>query len=313
LTEDAGSLARVIRDEAQKAAKHSEAFSVTDILKAVPEASRDLVDQTLSRMVRGSELKRVARGEYATGEATVLPSMESPLNGARPKTARPGALIWAIAELLRGDVKPADYGSFILPFTVLRRLDCVLEATKPDVVKVAKDMRDLDNLRLDQRMALEKAAGFKFYNPSPLTLARVLDDPAHVRANLDAYIGGFSSNVRDIFERYKADVRIAELDEKNLLYKVLKEFVAVDLHPDAVGNSEMGDAFEHLIRRFAELSKETAGEHYTPRDAIRLAVDLAARRRHGPAHKQGAAAQRLRSDRRNGRHAVGRRGPHQSV
>lgn len=278
MTEDAGSLARVIRDEAQKAAKHSEAFSVTDILKAVPEASRDLVDQTLSRMVRASELKRVARGEYATGDATggamALPSMESPLNGARPKTARPGALIWAIAELLRGDVKPADYGSFILPFTVLRRLDCVLEATKPDVIKVAKDMRDLDNLRLDQRMALEKAAGFKFYNASPLTLARVLDDPAHVRANLEAYIGGFSPNVRDIFERYKTDLRIAELDEKNLLYKVLKEFVAVDLHPNVVGNSEMGDAFEHLIRRFAELSNETAGEHYTPRDAIRLAVDL---------------------------------------
>ena len=193
-------------------------------------------------------------------------------NGAKP--ARVTSLIWAIAELLRGDVKPADYGSYVLPFTVLRRIDCVLEKTKPAVVAAAKGIKDLDHLRVDQRLALEKAAGYKFYNASALTLTSVLDDPSHVRANLESYIGGFSPNSRDIFERYKFDVRIAELDEKNLLYKVLKELVAVDLHPSVVSNSEMGDAFENLIRRFAELSNETAGEHYTPRDAIRLAVDL---------------------------------------
>jgi type I restriction enzyme M protein len=193
-------------------------------------------------------------------------------NGAKP--ARVTSLIWAIAELLRGDVKPADYGSYILPFTVLRRIDCVLEKTKPAVVAAAKAVKDLDNLRVDQRLALEKAAGYKFYNASALTLASVLDDPSHVRANLESCVGGFSPNTRDIFERYKFDVRIADLDEKNLLYKVLKEFVAVDLHPNVVSNLEMGDAFENLIRRFAELSNETAGEHYTPRDAIRLAVDL---------------------------------------
>ncbi len=193
-------------------------------------------------------------------------------NGAKP--ARVTSLIWAIAELLRGDVKPADYGSYVLPFTVLRRIDCVLEKTKPAVVSAAKGIKDLDNLRVDQRLALEKAARYKFYNASALTLSSVLDDPSHVRANLENYIGGFSPNTRDIFERYKFDVRIADLDEKNLLYKVLKEFVAVDLHPNVVSNSEMGDAFENLIRRFAELSNETAGEHYTPRDAIRLAVDL---------------------------------------
>ena len=191
-----------------------------------------------------------------------------------PKPARVSALIWSIAELLRGDVRPADYGSFILPFTVLRRIDCVLEAKKPAVVAIAKKIKDLDNLNLEQRLALEKAAGSKFYNASPLTLKTVLDDPNLLRANLEAYVGGFSSNIRDVFERYRFDARAAELDEKNLLYKVLKEFVAVDLHPDVVSNSEMGDAFENLIRRFAELSNETAGEHYTPRDAIRLAVDL---------------------------------------
>jgi type I restriction enzyme M protein len=195
-------------------------------------------------------------------------------NGAKP--ARVSTLIWSIAELLRGDVRPADYGSFILPFTVLRRIDCVLEPTKPAVVAVAKKIKDLDNVNLEQRLALEKAAGSKskFYNASALTLTTVLDDPNHVRANLDAYVGGFSTNVRDIFERYRFDARVAELDEKNLLYKVVKQFVAVDLHPKVVLNPEMGDAFENLIRRFAELSNETAGEHYTPRDAIRLAVDL---------------------------------------
>ena len=193
-------------------------------------------------------------------------------NGVKP--ARISTLIWSIAELLRGDVRPADYGSFILPFTVLRRIDCVLEAKKSAVVAVAKSIKDLDNVNLEQRLALEKAAGSKFYNASALTLTTALDDPNHVRANIDAYVSGFSPNVRDIFERYRFDARVAELDEKNLLFKVLKNFVAVDLHPDVVSNPEMGDAFENLIRRFAELSNETAGEHYTPRDAIRLAVDL---------------------------------------
>jgi type I restriction enzyme M protein len=204
--------------------------------------------------------------------STTAPTGTGGASGAKP--ARVSSLVWAIAELLRGDIRPADYGSFILPFTVLRRIDCVLEAKKPAVVAVAKTIKDLDNVNLEQRLSLEKAAGSKFYNGSALTLTTVLDDANHVRANLDAYIGGFSPNVRDIFERYRFDARVAELDDKNLLYKVLKEFVAVDLHPSVVSNSEMGDAFENLIRRFSELSNETAGEHYTPRDAIRLAVDL---------------------------------------
>jgi type I restriction enzyme M protein len=274
MVEDAwGKLSERIRDEVLRSSSEAE-IAVSDILQAVPEASRDLVDQVLSRMVRADEVRRLARGMYSSKDVRTLPPLDAPANGAQAKPAKTAGLIWTIAELLRGDVRPADYGSFILPFTVLRRLDCVLEPTKPDVVKASKSLHDLDTLRLDQRMALEKAAGFKFYNASSMTLNHVLDDPAQVRANLDAYIDGFSPNVRDIFERYKIDARIAELDEKNLLYKVLKEFVAVDLHPKVVSNSEMGSAFENLIRRFAELSNETAGEHYTPRDAIRLAVDL---------------------------------------
>jgi type I restriction enzyme M protein len=195
-------------------------------------------------------------------------------NGTGAKTNSTFSLIWTIAELLRGDVKPADYGSFILPLTVLRRLDCELERTKDAVVKIAATFSDLDNLRLDERHAILKAAQGTFYDASPLTLTKILDDPAQVRANLEAYIGGFSPNVRDIFERFKIEARINELNEKNLLYKVLKELVAVDLRSKTVDNSQMGDAFEHLIRRFAELSNETAGEHYTPRDAIGLMVDL---------------------------------------
>jgi type I restriction enzyme M protein len=258
--------------------KRQQPFTASDLMTATG-ASRDLVDQVLSRLSRAGKLQRLSRGMYSSTERMfssteirTLPALSVAPGSA--KSPRVASLIWTIAELLRGDVRPADYGSFILPFTVLRRIDCVLEAKKPAVIAVAKKINDLDNVNLEQRLALEKAAGSKFYNASALTLATVLDDPNHVLANLDAYVGGFSPNVRDIFERYRFDARVAELDEKNLLYKVLKQFVAVDLHPNVVSNSEMGDAFENLIRRFAELSNETAGEHYTPRDAIRLAVDL---------------------------------------
>src|SRR6202163_3098780 len=264
---------KVVLSEALQAEilKRHEPFTATDLM-ATTGASRDLVDQVLSRLSRSGTLRRLSRGMYSSTEMLTLPALPAATGGTKP--ARVSALIWSIAELLRGDFRPADYGSFILPFTVLRRIDCVLEAKKPAVVAVAKHIQDLDNVNLEQRHALEKAAGSKFYNASALTLTTVLDDPNHVRANLDAYVGGFSANVRDIFERYRFDARVAELDEKNLLYKVLKEVVAVDLHPNVVSNPEMGDAFENLIRLFAELSNETAGEQYTPRDAIRLAVDL---------------------------------------
>jgi len=143
-----------------------------------------------------------------------MTSTPTSTNGAKP--TRVSALVWSIAELLRGDVRPADYGSFVLPFTVLRRIDCVLEEKKSAVVAVAKNINDLDNVNLEQRLGLERAAGSKFYNASALTLTTVLDDPNHVRANLDAYVGGFSPNVRDIFERYRFDARVSRTRREEL-------------------------------------------------------------------------------------------------
>ena len=279
---DWGEQSERIRIFALRPASGTEAaFSTSDVQAAVPEASRELVDQVLSRMVKAGELRRVERGRYSSSGVRTLPPIETTgaINGASPRTDV-ASLVWRIAELLRSDLRPAQYGSYILPLTVLRRLDCVLEPTKAMVLKVAADIPDLAAVPLNTLLKLRRAASnglpnrIEFYNASKFTLTTVLDDPGHLRANLENYVGGFSENVRDIFERYKFETRIADLAEKKLLYKVLKEFVAVDLHPDVVDNSAMGDAFENLIRRFNELSNETAGEHYTPRDAIRLAVSL---------------------------------------
>src|SRR6202163_4255762 len=193
---------KVVLSEALQAEilKRHEPFTATDLM-ATTGASRDLVDQVLSRLSRSGTLRRLSRGMYSSTEMLTLPALPAATGGTKP--ARVTSLIWSIAELLRGDFKPADYGSFILPFTVLRRIDCVLERTKPAVVAAAKVIKNLDNLSLDKRIGLEKAAGFKFYNASALTLTSTLNDPSHVRANLDGYVGGFSPNVRDIFERYK--------------------------------------------------------------------------------------------------------------
>ena len=186
-------------------------------------------------------------------------------------------LIWQIADLLRGPYRPAQYGGIVLPFTVLRRLDCVLEPTKDAVLKAAIGIKDLDNLRLDERLRLERATqSYKFYNTSKFTMTTALGDQANLRANLEDYIAGFSPNVRDVFERYSFNQRLHELDERNLLYKIAQRFTAddVDLHPTKVSNADMGSAFEELIRKFADSVDEKPGEHFTPRDAIKLMVDL---------------------------------------
>jgi type I restriction enzyme M protein len=146
----------------------------------------------------------------------------------------------------------------VLPFTLLRRLDCVLEATKP-AVRAEYQARKHLKMPLDQ--FLTRKSGQSFYNTSELDFPKLLADPANIKANLIAYIGSFSENARDIFERYDFTVQIEKLDSSNL-------------HPDVVDNHKMGLIFEELIRRFAELSNETAGEHYTPRDVIRLMVSL---------------------------------------
>lgn len=187
---------------------------------------------------------------------------------------RLGPFIWSVADLLRGDYKPAEYRRVVLPFTVLRRLDCILEKAKPSVLKVAASIRDLGNLRTDDELRLQKASGFRFYNVSKFNFSKLIDDAPGIRRNIEAYVGGFSANVRDIFERYKFDEQIARLDEKNLLYQIVLKFGSIDLHPNVVTNHDMGTIFECLIRKFNELSNETAGEHYTPRDAIHLLVDL---------------------------------------
>lgn len=181
------------------------------------------------------------------------------------------ALLWSVADLLRGDFKQSEYGKVILPFTVLRRLDCVLEPTKAAVLK---EHAKRTAAELDPDAFCKKVAGLEFYNASPLDLKKLLGDQDHIGENLRAYIQGFSPAVRDIFEQFDFHTQIDRLAKAKLLYLVTEKFVGVDLHPEAVSNADMGQVFEELIRRFAELSNETAGEHFTPREVIRLMVNL---------------------------------------
>jgi len=177
--------------------------------------------------------------------------------------------IWQVADLLRGDYKQADYGKVILPFTLLRRLDCVLESTKDDVLK-EHDKRKSEGVNLET--FLKRKSKQSFYNTSPFTVPGLLADPGNILKNLTAYVSDFSTDARDVFERFKFTAQIADLDDKNLLYLIVQKFATVDLHPDEVPNETMGLLFEELIRKFAELSNETAGEHFTPREVVKLIV-----------------------------------------
>ncbi|MGO2482299.1 type I restriction-modification system subunit M [Glutamicibacter ardleyensis] len=182
--------------------------------------------------------------------------------------------IWGIADLLRGNFKAHQYGDFILPFTVLRRLDSVLADTKPKVLEV---IAEAEAKGLPVRPVLLKTkAGHQhsFYNTSRYDLGTLIGDTENLRENLLAYLHAFSENVRDIFVKYKIEDRIEELEENNLLLLVIQRFAEVDLHPEHVSNAQMGHIFEELIRKFAEASNETAGEHFTPREVIELMVDL---------------------------------------
>ncbi len=181
------------------------------------------------------------------------------------------ALIWATADLLRGDYKQSEYGKIILPFTLLRRLECVLEPTREAVLQEYAKRKDLG---IPMEKLLVRKSGHNFYNISDYTLSRLKSDPANLRENLERYIGSFSPNSREIFEKYEFSVQLERLNEANLLYLIVDKFAAVDLHPDAVSNHEMGLIFEELIRKFAEASNETAGEHFTPRDIVRLTTSL---------------------------------------
>jgi type I restriction enzyme M protein len=184
------------------------------------------------------------------------------------------SFLWSVADLLRGDYKQADYGKVILPLTVLRRLDCVLEKTKAKVLAKHVDLKQAKHPEGTIEKMLVRTTGVPFYNTSKLDFEKLKGDPNHIGANLTSYIKGFSPNARDVIEQFKFADHIAKLDESNLLFQVVSRFAEVDLHPDTVPNHVMGSIFEELIRRFAEASNETAGEHFTPREVVRLMVDL---------------------------------------
>lgn len=182
------------------------------------------------------------------------------------------SFIWSVADLLRGDYRPHEYGKVILPFTVLRRLDCVLAPTKAAVLA---EFEKKTAAGLNPEPFLARIVGeARFYNTSPLDLQKLLGDQDHIRQNLYAYIQGFSPSARDIFERYDFHAQVERLAKSSLLYLVTEKFANIDLHPQRVDNAQMGHVFEELIRKFAELSNETAGEHFTPREVIRLMVNL---------------------------------------
>lgn len=181
------------------------------------------------------------------------------------------AFIWSVADLLRGDFKQSEYGKVILPFTVLRRLDCVLEPSKAAVLK---EFETRKKTKINLEPFLLKKSGQLFYNTSKLDLKRLMGDQDNVGENLRAYLQAFSPAVRDIFVQFEFHTQIDRLDKAGLLYLVTEKFANIDLHPNAVSNAKMGTVFEELIRKFAELSNETAGEHFTPREVIALMVNL---------------------------------------
>lgn len=185
---------------------------------------------------------------------------------------RLASFIWSVADLLRGDYKQSEYGKVILPFTVLRRLDCVLAPTKEAVLErkaklAAQGVQNLDMLK-------RATGGLSFYNTSKLDFQSAVRDQDNVANNLKSYIGAFSENAREIFEAYEFTAQLGRLDGAGLTYQVASKFAEIDLSPEAVDNHQMGYAFEELIRRFSEISNETAGEHFTPREVIELMVNL---------------------------------------
>ncbi len=212
-------------------------------------------------------------------------SYTSAANGGAPGTTSNGRsfngfseianFLWSIADLLRGVYKQADYGKVILPMTVLCRLDCVLEPTKEKVLAKVEAMKGGKVKAENLGPVLNKITGVPFHNLSKLDFERLKGDPNHIGPNLLKYVEGFSADARDIFlERFAFPAQVEKLAHANLLFLVFQRFAEVDLHPTAVPNHQMGLIFEELIRRFSEQSNEAAGEHFTPREVVRLIVDL---------------------------------------
>lgn len=180
-----------------------------------------------------------------------------------------GSFIWSIADQLRGPYRPNQYGTVILPFTILRRLDCILEPDRNTVRGLASKYDNPNRLRVE----VTKATGRPFYNTSNYSFANLLADADGLADNLTDYIDRFSADV-DVFEYFDFKKEVLALERAGLLREIVKSFGAVDMHPNMVSNSDMGDAFEYIIRKFNEAANETSGDHYTPRDAIKLLVDL---------------------------------------
>ena len=180
------------------------------------------------------------------------------------------AFIWAVADLLRGDFKQSQYGRIILPFTLLRRLECVLEPTKDAVLAAAREHQSKpDPVR---EKLLLRAAGQPFFNASQLNLGSLSD--TQTGDDLMSYVQAFSQDAREIFEHFEFEGFVQQLSANNLLYQVVQRFASIDLSPERISNFGMGIIFEELIRKFAESSNETAGEHFTPRDIVHLTTSL---------------------------------------
>ena len=182
------------------------------------------------------------------------------------------AFIWSVADLLRGDFKQSQYGRIILPFTLLRRLECVLSDHKEAVVEKYANIKDSGLPEEMQEKQLTRISKRAFYNTSPMDLSKL--GQSDIKDNLSSYIQAFSADAREIFEHFKFEEFVGQLNDANLLYKVVQLFANIDLSPEAISNHDMGFVFEELIRRFAESSNETAGEHFTPRDIVRLTTAL---------------------------------------
>lgn len=180
------------------------------------------------------------------------------------------ALIWSIADILRGGWHQYEYQNVILPLVVLKRLDSILANSKTKVLEKYNQYKG----RVDVDPILRKESGVGFYNTSPYDFNKLTEAPKEIAANFNNYINGFSENIRDIFEKFDFDKQLERLEGGNLLFLIIQELNKVDLHPKAVDNYQMGLIFEELLRKFSEMSNETAGEHYTPRDVIRLMVEV---------------------------------------
>ena len=189
-------------------------------------------------------------------------------------TNNQAAYIWSLADLLRGDFKQSQYGRIILPFTLLRRLEGVLEESK-EAVLAEHEKVQLMKLpqEAEEKLLMRATGGLSFFNISKMDLSKLGE--SGIKDNLESYIQGFSKDAREIFEFFNFNEFIGQLNDANLLYKVIQKVRTTDLSPKAISNYEMGLVFEELIRRFAESSNETAGEHFTPRDIVRLTTSLA--------------------------------------